>query len=65
MLVEVRCLGWGREGCALEADWEECMQSLFEHQRVRGSRRSARGRRAGCSSVCALIVVERLRYVSM
>ena len=34
MLVEVRCLGWGREGCALEADWEECMQAPLVARRA-------------------------------
>ena len=39
MLVEVRCLGWGREGCALEADWEECMQAPLVAQRAGSARK--------------------------
>ena len=46
MLVEVRCLGWGREGCALEADWEECMQApLVARRASTGAKRAGSARK--------------------
>ena len=46
MLVEVRCLGWGREGCALEADWEECMQApLVALRASTGAKRAGSARK--------------------